>query len=143
MVEKFPDGNKPKTSLNDDDLIQFHLICQMLARFLALNSKGPYLCLEKKKKIFALCFVKRVRESRKFHVAVVQRRLRNVQKRVMHVQSCCFGVINLLLFSSSLCRRRISSNFTTLRLRKLVFKTTLQLYDSSCKNWKIGRIGET
>ena len=33
-------------------------------------------------------------------VSVVQRRLRNVQKSVMHVQSCCFGNVNLLLFYS-------------------------------------------
>ena len=30
--------------------------------------------------------IKRAREIRKFHVAVVQQRLRNVQKRVMHLQ---------------------------------------------------------
>ena len=34
-----------------------------------------------------------------FHVVVVQRRLRNVQKSVMHVQSCCFANINLLFFT--------------------------------------------
>ena len=65
----------------------------MLAKFLGLNSKRPYLCLEKEKnfRVVLTFFVKRVRKSRKFHVAAVQRRLRNVQKRVMHVQSCCFG----------------------------------------------------
>ena len=31
------------------------------------------------------------REFRHFHVVVAQRRLRNVQKSVMHVQSCCFA----------------------------------------------------
>ena len=30
------------------------------------------------------------REIRHFHVVVVQRRQSNVQKSVMHVQSCCF-----------------------------------------------------
>ena len=80
----------------------------MLAKFLRLNSKRPYLCLEKEKnfRVVLTFFVKRVRKSRKFHVAAVQRQLRNVQKRVMHVQSCCFGDINLLLVTSSLCRRR-------------------------------------
>ena len=35
--------------------------------------------------------IKRACEIRKFYVAVVQRRQRNVQiKSVMHVQSCCF-----------------------------------------------------
>ena len=33
-----------------------------------------------------------------FHVVVVQRRLRNVQKSVMHVQSCCFAYLNFLGF---------------------------------------------
>ena len=31
------------------------------------------------------------REIRHFLVVVVQRRQRNVQKNVMHVQSCCFA----------------------------------------------------
>ena len=39
------------------------------------------------------------REIRHFHVVVVQRRQRNVQKSVMHVQSCCFTNLNLLLFA--------------------------------------------
>ena len=42
--------------------------------------------------------IKRAREIGKFNVAVVQRRLRNVQKSVMHVQNCCCANINLLLF---------------------------------------------
>ena len=46
------------------------------------------------------------REFRHFHVVVVQRRQRNVSKSVMHVQSCCFPNLNLLLFCRSRCRRR-------------------------------------
>ena len=46
------------------------------------------------------------REIRHFHVVVVQRRLRNVQKSVMHVQSCCFANLNLLLFCRPRCLRR-------------------------------------
>ena len=38
------------------------------------------------------------REIRHFHVVVVQGRQRNAQKSVMHVQSCCFANLNLLLF---------------------------------------------
>ena len=34
------------------------------------------------------------RENRKFHVVVVQRRQRNVQKSVLHVPSCCFANLN-------------------------------------------------
>ena len=44
-----------------------------------------------------------------------QRRQRNVQKSVMHVQSCCFTNLNLLLFCRSRCRRRrrcLSSLYT-------------------------------
>ena len=36
--------------------------------------------------------MERACEIRKFHVAVVQQRLRNVQKSVMHVKSCCLFV---------------------------------------------------
>ena len=47
MVVKFLDDNKPKTSLKKSihtvskfiDLIQFHLICQMLAQFSGIESK--------------------------------------------------------------------------------------------------------
>ena len=66
----------------------------MLAKISGLNPKGPYLSLEKEKEIFCVVLtysIKRAREIRKFHVAVVQQRLRNVQKSVMHVQSCFFG----------------------------------------------------
>ena len=46
------------------------------------------------------------REIRHFiHVVVVQRRLRNVQKSLMHVQSCCFANLNPLLLCRSRCRR--------------------------------------
>ena len=46
------------------------------------------------------------REIRYFHVVVVQRRLRNVQKSMMDVQSCYFANRNLLVFCRSCCRRR-------------------------------------
>ena len=68
----------------------------MLAKFSGFNPKGPYLSLEKE--TFCVVFtnsVKRAREIRKFHVAVVQRRLRNVQKSVMLVQSCFLANLNI------------------------------------------------
>ena len=47
MVAKFLDDNKPKIHLkskfavsNFIDLIQFHLICQILAKFSGVESKG-------------------------------------------------------------------------------------------------------
>ena len=46
------------------------------------------------------------REFRQFHLVVVQWRQRNVQKSLMHVQSCCFAYLNLLLFCRSRWRRR-------------------------------------
>ena len=65
----------------------------MLAKFSGLNPKGPYLSLEKEKENFYVGLtysINRAGEIRKFHVAVVQQRLRNVQKSVIHVQSCFF-----------------------------------------------------
>ena len=64
----------------------------MLAKFSGLNPKGPCFC------VVLTYSIKRASEIRKFHVAVVQQRLRNVQKSVMHVQSCFFASLNLLLF---------------------------------------------
>ena len=70
-------------------------------------------------------FVKRVREIWKFHVVVVQRRLRNVRKSVMHVLSCCCADIKLLLFSSYLCRRwRRSSSSVLLWSRNFATMVT-------------------
>ena len=45
--------------------------------------------------------IKRARQIRKFHVAVVQRQLRNMQISLMQVQSCYFANINLFLFYRS------------------------------------------
>ena len=56
----------------------------MLAKFSGLDLKGPYVSLEKEKQNLLCCArIKRAREISKFHVAVVQQRLRNVQKCVM------------------------------------------------------------
>ena len=84
-----------RTISNFTDLIQYRLIWQILAKF----SLGPYLSLstvslENERDNFCVVFtysIKRARKIslRKFHVVVVQRRQRNVQNSVMHVQSCC------------------------------------------------------
>ena len=65
------------------DLLQFHLICQMLAKFSRVKSERTVSKFTKKKKEnFVLTyFVKRVHEIKKFHVAVLQRRLRTYKKR--------------------------------------------------------------
>ena len=77
--------------------------------FRGLNPKGPDLSWEKEKENFCSLFtysIKRAREIRKFQVSDLQRRLRNVQKSVMHLQSCCFANINRLFFCCSRCRCR-------------------------------------
>ena len=79
----------------------------MLANVLELNSKGLYQSSRKEKESCCLVFpFSTKREIRHVHLEVVQRRPRNVQKSVMHVQSCCFANINLLHFCRSRCRRR-------------------------------------
>ena len=78
--------------------------------FLKFNSKGLYQSSGKEKE--NCCFVfpsSTKREVRRFHVVVVQRRLRSVQKRVMHVQSCYFANLYLLVYCCSRCRRCLSS----------------------------------
>ena len=61
--------------------------------FQELNPKGLYLSSQKEKENRTLSCVHVLikREIGKFHVVVVQRRQKNVQKRVVHVQSCCFA----------------------------------------------------
>ena len=68
--------------------------------FLELNSKG--LCQSSRKGKESCCVVFRSSTRREicyFHVVVVQLRLRNVQKSVIQVQSCCYVNLNLLLFA--------------------------------------------
>ena len=71
--------------------------------------KGKYLSLEKEKENFCVVLtylIKRASEIRKFHVAVVQQQLRNVQKSKLHVQGCCYARRNLLHFCRSYCHCR-------------------------------------
>ena len=91
-------------------LIPTRFIRHMLEIFvLELNSKGLYYSSGTEKKSCCLVFPSSTkREIRKFHVAVVQPWVRNVQKlkSVMHVQSCCFANLNLLFLCRSRWRRR-------------------------------------
>ena len=76
----------------------------MLATFFALNPKGPYVSLEQEKENLCVVLsysIKRACEIRKFHVAVVQQQLRNVQKTMMHMPRCFFANVNLLFFCCS------------------------------------------
>ena len=84
------------------------------------NSKGLHQSSGKEKESCCLLFPPSTkREIRQSHVVVVQRRQRNVQKGVMHVQSCCFACLNLLIFCRSRWRRRrrcVNSLLTTLTI---------------------------
>ena len=122
MVAKFLELNKPKTSLkksirtasNFIDLIQFHLIWQMLAKFSRVayvaGAKSPipfdacytgYSRVESERSVrikrkttnFVLCC-----EIRKFNVPGVQRRQRSAQNRVLQVQICCLVLIKTFYF---------------------------------------------
>ena len=63
----------------------------MLGNFSGVNSKGLYLRSEKEKEKCCL-FTSSIKcETRRFHVVVIQ-------KRVKHEQSCWFANLNLLLF---------------------------------------------
>ena len=94
MVAKFLDDNKPIKSLKSLFPLfqtQFHVFWQILAKF-SLGRIYRYLSLEKERENFCVVFtysIKWARESKKFYVVVVQRRQRNIQNSVMHVQSCC------------------------------------------------------
>ena len=55
--------------------------------------KDPIKVQEKEKKVVVLCSKSEIRH---FHVVVVQRRLRNVQKSV--VKNCCFANLTYCLF---------------------------------------------
>ena len=83
-------------------------IRQMLSNFLGVELYGLYQSSGKEKESYSVFPFSTKRDIRHFHVvrALVQRRLRNVQKSVMHVQSCCFANLNLLLFCCCRCRRR-------------------------------------
>ena len=71
-----------------------------MANILELNSKGLYQSSGKEKESCCLVFPSSTkREIRHFHVVVVQRRQRNVQKSVMYVQSCCFANKSYRLFA--------------------------------------------
>ena len=74
---------------------------------LKLNFKWPYSRSEREIKFRRCLFTSPLkREIRHFHVEVVQKQERNVQKNVMHVQSCCLLIKPFVFFSRSRCRPR-------------------------------------
>ena len=56
-----------------------------------------------------------------FHVLVVEKRQRNVQKSVMHVQSCCFAYYTYCSFRRSCCCRVVESKVPNLRSGDFIF----------------------
>ena len=87
-----------RVTSNVSALIPSRLIRQMLAIFLELNSNGLYQSSGKEKESCCLVFPSSTkREIRHFHVAPATTANKCIQKSVMHVQSCCFANINLLL----------------------------------------------
>ena len=98
-----------------------------------VNPKGPYVSF-KKNCLYLTYAIKRAPEISKFHIAVVQLRLKNVQKSVMHVQSCCFAILNLLLFCRSRCRRRRRC-FSSILLWSRYFATMVTWCHSTSLYW--------
>ena len=74
--------------------------------YVGVQEMGPLPSSDKDGRIYRLAvpIIKKVLAKWSFHVVVVQRRQRNVQKSLMHVQSCCIAGLNL--FCRSLRRRR-------------------------------------
>ena len=69
----------------------------MLAKFSGVESERNISKLRERKRKFLRCV--HLLHKTGVKLGIVQRRLRNAQKRVMHVQSqFCFASINLLLF---------------------------------------------
>ena len=86
----------------------FHLVyfVKCWQMFLELNSKGLYQSSGKEKESCCLVFPSSTkREIRHFHVVVVQRRLRNEQKKALCMCRVFFANINLFLFWCSRCHR--------------------------------------
>ena len=96
MEAKFLNNNNPRHLKSEFALFQTSSILFNFIQFVkcwrnypGVNPKGPYVSL-KKNCLYLTYAIKRAPEISKFHIAVVQLRLKNVQKSVMHVQSCCF-----------------------------------------------------
>ena len=78
------------TPINVIAHIHFHLICQVLLKYSGVESERTASRFRRKKrKICAVFsyFIKRACEIRK-------EMKRNVQKTAMHLQSCCFALLN-------------------------------------------------
>ena len=90
---------------------------QILGLFWNLNSKRLYQTSGKDKESRWLVFTSWTkRETRHFHVVVVQRRQRNVQKSaVIHLQSCCFSNLKTYCFFAVLAAFAVVTDNALLR----------------------------
>ena len=93
MVAKFLDDNKPKIHLKSEfALFRTYSVLLNFIQFVIGEISGvkPERTVFKLRKRKFLCCVtysiNQERDIRKFHVAVVQRWLRNIQKSTMHVK---------------------------------------------------------
>ena len=131
-TEKTPLGKWIRAVSNFTTLVQFHKICLLLGFFSAVNSKGLYLSWEKGKENCCLVLTSSIKcKTRMFHVVLVQ------QKSVMHVQSCCFVNLNLLLFCRSRYRRQcrcLSSILIESRRKKASFFPPRELHSVTITN---------
>ena len=78
------------TIRNDD--FQRNTALQCWNNVVTIRNNVVTLCCAKNRRYESSCV------TSPLHVVVVQGRQRNVQKRVMHAQSCCFPSLNVLQF---------------------------------------------
>ena len=81
---------------NGDSYKKEVTLLQTLSRFFHLVQFDEYSLVYEKERHCLTFTSSTKREIMHFHVVVVQRRQRNVQEKVMHVQSCCFDNLNRL-----------------------------------------------
>ena len=140
---------KSEFALFHTSLILFNFISFVkCSRNFRVESQRTVSKFTKEKRKFLCCVhysIKRAREIRTFQVTVVQRWLRNVQKkRRMQVQTCCLTNLNLLLFCHSCCcRHRRCLNSLLLSSKNFATMVTLRhtsAFVARGKGTSVGRI---
>ena len=118
-------------------VIQFNSICQILAKLSEVRSERTVSKFRKRKRKFWVVltyFVKRV--IRKFHVAVMQQRLRDVHKSVMHVQSRCRNCASMVTWRHTSFYIAFSHDVTTAIL-VLQNNDRVGVPRQPCGNWTL------
>ena len=102
-----------------------YLICQMLTKFSGSNPNGPSLGWENEKETFCVVLTYSIKwacEIRKFHVTIMQQQLGNVQKSVMHMQSCLplpLQKLPIVVIQKFFYHGIVASHFSSLLWNKL------------------------